>query len=90
MTIEELDAASRRLEAAGKAADDDDVSERLARVAQKLAAWADRENGPDHGQLARIENRLHSLKEDAGASLAEDIDAAHDLVREYRSGVEGV
>lgn len=90
MTRDELESASDHLESAAKVAGDDDVSERLASLSEKLATWATADRGPDHGQLARVENRLHSLKDDADAALLDDVNAAHDLVQEYRSGVEGI
>jgi hypothetical protein len=90
VTRQELETASEHLESAARASADADVSERLSRVAQKLTVWLAADSGPDHGQLARIENRLHSLRDDVDASLRDDITTAHELVREYRSGVEGV
>jgi len=64
VTRQELETASEHLESAARASADADVSERLSRVAQKLTVWLAADSGPDHGQLARIENRLHSLRDD--------------------------
>lgn len=89
MTRDELESASEHLETAARSATDD-VGERLASVAGTLTDWAVADRGPDHGQLARVESRLHALREDVSADLADDVDAAHELVQEYRSGVEGV
>jgi hypothetical protein len=51
-------------------------------------ATADR--GPDHGRLARHENKLHDLTDDVDPSVAELIDEALDAVHNYRETVDGV
>lgn len=90
MTDELLESARDRLVAASEDTSEDEVADRIGSVAEKLATWTEMDEGPDHGQLARIENRLHGLAGDAGEDVIEDIEAAHELLKEYRSGVEGV
>jgi hypothetical protein len=90
MTRENLANASDRLEAAAAATDDGDAADRLRDLAGQLDTLAERERGPDHGRLARIENALGDLSESVGADARAEIDAAHDAVVAFRETVEGV
>jgi len=90
MTREHLATASDRLESAADASDDEDAAERLRDLAGQLDSLAERERGPDHGRLARIENALGDLQESANEDAAAEIEAAHDAVIAFRETVEGV
>lgn len=90
MTRENLAEASDRLEAAATATDDDDAAKRLRDLAGQLDALAERERGPDHGRLARIENALGDLAEAVGEEASAEIEAAHEAVVAFRETVEGV
>jgi len=90
MTRENLATASDRLESAADAATDEDAAERLRDLADQLDSLAERERGPDHGRLARIENALGDLQETVGDEAAAEIEAAHDSVIAFRETVEGV
>jgi hypothetical protein len=90
MTRENLATASDRLESAADASDDEDAAERLRDLAGQLDSLAERERGPDHGRLARIENALGDLQESAGDEVAAEIEAGHDAVIAFRETVEGV
>ena len=89
MTRDELIAASQSLEAAAEGADDD-LAAKLSEQAETLATLAEREKGPDHGRLAKIEHSLRSLQESADEAGSDLIDDALDHVKAYRSTVEGV
>jgi len=86
MTREELRAASETLEAAADSLDDDHGG-RARRQAESLADLAERERGPDHGRLARIDRILTELIDATGN---EQVEAAREHVRTYRETVEGV
>ena len=90
MTRANLASASDRLEAAADRTDDEDAAERLRDLAGQLDTLAERERGPDHGRLARIENALGDLQEQAGEDAAAEIEAGHDAVIAFRETVEGV
>jgi hypothetical protein len=90
MTRENLAAASDRLEAAAEATGDDDAADRLRDLAGQLDGLAERERGPDHGRLARIENALEDLSASVGESASAEIEAAHEAVIAYRETIEGV
>jgi hypothetical protein len=64
-------------------------AERLRTQADALADHADAERGPDHGQVARHQEKLREIKANADA-VAEEIDRAYALCNEYRETVEGV
>jgi hypothetical protein len=89
MTRDELIAASESLNNAAEGADDE-LSAKLSEQADTLATLADREKGPDHGRLAKIEHSLRSLKESASDEGADLIDDALTHIKEYRKTVEGV
>ncbi|WP_226010558.1 DUF7553 family protein [Halomicrobium salinisoli] len=89
MTREELEAASDLLSSVADAAESAD-EERLETIADKLERFAEGDRGPDHGSLARIENALDDLEAEAVDDVAADVREAHEHVKEYRSGVEGV
>lgn len=89
MAREKLQAASDRLRAAAEGAPDD-LAARLDGQADRVRDLAEREHSPDHGTLARVETKLGDLKEDAPASIAEQVDAALEDIRAFRSTVEGV
>lgn len=89
MTREALATASDLLASAAQSTEGDD-SERLSELAEQLEHLSTADEGPDHGRLARIQNALHDLEESVADDPAETIAEAHEHVKEYRSGVEGV
>lgn len=89
MTRDELIAASESLNSAAEGADDD-LSANLSEQADTLATLAERETGPDHGRLAKLEHSLRSLQESASDEEADLIDDALDQIKAYRSTVDGV
>lgn len=64
-------------------------SDRLRDHAAQLAKFAERDRGPDHGTVARYQQKLKDIKEDEPAA-ADAIDEANDRLNEYRETVEGV
>lgn len=90
MTRDELARASDLLESAAESTDDEDAAERLRGLADTVDGFATADRGPDHGQLARVQNALHDLSDATSGDTVETIDDAHEHVKEYRSGVEGV
>ena len=89
MTREALATASDLLASAAQSTEGDD-GDRLSELADQLDHLSTADEGPDHGRLARIQNALHDLEESADDDAAETIAEAHEHVKEYRSGVEGV
>jgi len=90
MTRESLAEASDTLESAAEATDDSDAAERLGDLADQLDTLADRDRDPDHGRLARIENALHDLEDEADDDVAEQVQAGHESVVAFRETVDGV
>jgi hypothetical protein len=86
VTREQLQTASESLERAAGAVDEEhrDRSDSLAAATADLA---ERERGPDHGRLARIDRVLTELIE---ATDNDDVRTARSEVRSYRETVEGV
>ncbi len=89
MAREELTAASRVLDQAAETAEDPGVVERLETQAAELAALVGREQGPDHGGLARRQQILRDIKQEA-PETAELIDEANEHINGYRETLEGV
>lgn len=89
MTRDALRTASEHLESA---ADDTsgDAAERLADLADQLAALSTADRGPDHGRLARIQSALNDLSSGNAAAVANSIEAANDAINEFRSDLDGV
>jgi hypothetical protein len=85
-----LETASDLLGSAADHAASDDDAERLSDLADRVASFASGDRGPDHGQLARIENALSELSESTSDESLGAIEDAHDHLKEYRSGVDGV
>lgn len=90
MTRDALATAGELLADAAETTEDDDDSQRLSDLADQLDRLSTADEGPDHGRLARIQNALHDLESSAGEDAAATIAEAHEHVKEYRSGVEGV
>ena len=90
MSREQLRSASEHLAAAADRSTDADRTERLETIAGQLASLADADHGPDHGRMARWENALLEITEDADDEVVDEVTAAHEAIKEYRSGVEGV
>ncbi|MEF8776209.1 MAG: hypothetical protein V5A43_06865 [Haloarculaceae archaeon] len=90
MVREELQTASENLADASDATDDADVAETLADQAEQLDGLAERDQGPDHGRLARHENVLADLAASTDGDVADLIEAALAEMRAYRETVEGV
>ncbi|WEL24362.1 DUF7553 family protein [Haloferax volcanii] len=89
MTRAELERASNLLKDAAEATEGD-VQERLYEQSDQLATLATREQGPDHGRLARHMTVLHDLDEALDGDAAETVREARSEVLEYRKGVPGV
>jgi hypothetical protein len=83
------DHLTRAADAVARAADGTDT-ERAESLADTLRSLADREHGPDHGRLARIENALVELHEGATDEASAALDEAKAHVEAYREGVPGV
>jgi len=89
MSHDELIAASEALDDAAEHAAGD-RSTQLTDVAETVANLAEREPGPDHGRLARIEYTLRELKAGADEGVVGAVDDALGHIKEYRKTVEGV
>jgi len=89
MTRENLANASDLLASAANSADDD-AAERLTSLSEQLDTLADRDRGPDHGRLARIESGLDEIQADASDDVAATIEDALDAIRAFRETIEGV
>lgn len=90
MADEELQRASEHLQTAASQSNDSDLSERMQSLADKLDRLANADHGPDHGRLARFENALLEMEEGSEGEIVDEITSAHEAVKDYRSGVEGV
>jgi hypothetical protein len=90
MANEDLQRASDLLAAAAEAEADDDRRERIEDIADQLDRFASADHGPDHGRLARFENALLEIEDGASDEVVDEVTTAHEAVKEYRSGVEGV
>jgi hypothetical protein len=88
MDQETLREASEVLRDAAESTDGE-PAERLHAQADALASHADAGRGPDHGQVARHQEKLREIRADAGA-VADEVDRAYALCNEYRETVEGV
>jgi hypothetical protein len=84
-----LRAASDHLAAAGDAATGG-AAERLRELSAQLDRLADRERGPDHGRLARLQTAFDEVEDDLSGEALEAVRAANDEVVEYRRDVPGV
>lgn len=89
MPREKLSEASERLESAAEDAASE-AADRLNDLADQLDTLSERDDEPDHGRLARIQNALDDLKDGASETVREKIDAAKERIRSFREGVEGV
>lgn len=65
------------------------TGDRLREQAEQLADLATRTHGPDHGRIARVQQKLTDIEADEPAA-ADAIDEAYELLNEYRETVEGV
>lgn len=68
---------------------DSDVRQQLQDQAKALADLADQQRGPDHGRVARHQQKLRDIKREAPAA-ADAIDRANNRINEYRETIEGV
>ncbi|MGZ0746516.1 DUF7553 family protein [Haloparvum sp. AD34] len=89
MSRPELEAASDALREAADVASPA-LADDLVEKAETVADLATRNEGPDHGRLARLEHALRELAERGSADVADRVDRALDHVKEYRKTVEGV
>lgn len=89
MTREELAEAAEALERAAEGADGE-VVETLRVHAEQLDDMARRERGPDHGRLARHQQRLRDAKLSVDDDVVGLIDDANRRITEYRETLEGV
>lgn len=90
MTRDNLATASDLLATAAEETDDADATERLNSLSDQLDTLAERERGPDHGRLARIESGLDEVQTDASDDVAATIEEALDSIRAFRETIEGV
>lgn len=90
MTRDQLQDAADALRTAAQATDDGEHADRLGNIADQLDTLAEADHGPDHGRLARFENALLEVNESADDAVVEHVTTAHEHLKEYRSGVEGV
>lgn len=92
MTIDELEDASEALREAAEDTDVAELRERLERQADQLGTLAerDRDHGPDHGRIARHQEAIRSIGEDADGALDQHLATANDRLNAYRETIEGV
>lgn len=90
MVREDLRAASDHLRAAAVAANDAEHEQRLYDQSDALAELATADQGPDHGRLARVQQKLSDIAEETTEDAAGSIQDAKDSIRAYRETVEGV
>ena len=90
MTRTELQLASEHIAAAADATADDETKERLQRQAEEFEKHAEADRGPDHGRLARHENILHDVADDADEAVVTEIQTALDHIRKFRETLPGV
>jgi hypothetical protein len=90
MVRKPLQQASEILDGASETTDNQSVAERLSDQAEQFREHATADRGPDHGRLARHENALHEIIDDAEETVANEIDRAMGKIREYRETVDGV
>ncbi|WP_096389038.1 DUF7553 family protein [Halopenitus persicus] len=88
MSTEKLHDASDVLREAATAIEGP-ADERLTEQADRLATLAERDRGPDHGTVARLQQKLKDVKSD-DPDAADAVDEANALLNEYRETVEGV
>lgn len=89
MTRENLADASELLVSAADNADDD-AADRLRSLSDQLDTLADRDRGPDHGRLARIESGLDEVQTEVSDDVAATIEDALDAIHAFRETIEGV
>lgn len=85
-----LSEASELLRRASEAVDDEDTRDRLYEQSNQIATLAARDRGPDHGRLDRHMNTLGTLADELDGATSQQVADARELLREYRTGVEGV
>lgn len=90
MSQDWLRVAGDKTDRAAEQVTDDEAAERLRNLADQLRDLAERERGPDHGRLARIENILDEVESAADEAATEAIREAKAEVVRYRETVEGV
>jgi hypothetical protein len=88
MSLEKLQEAGDVLREAGESIEGAG-SERLHEQADELSKLAERDQGPDHGHVARYQQKLRDIKEDE-PDTADAVDEAIRLLNDYRETVEGV
>ncbi|AFK17770.1 hypothetical protein E6P09_03225 [Haloferax mediterranei ATCC 33500] len=89
MSRPELERASQLLKEAAEATDGE-VQEQLYDQSDQLAKLATRDQGPDHGRLARHMTTLNDLAEEVDGDVEETVREARQEVLEYRKDVPGV
>ncbi|MFC7234280.1 DUF7553 family protein [Halosegnis marinus] len=77
-------------DALDRAADGVADTDRARTLADSLRSLAERDTGPDHGRLARIENALVELRDGADDEAAAALDETKEHVEAYRENVPGV
>ncbi|USZ69759.1 hypothetical protein NGM10_16820 (plasmid) [Halorussus salilacus] len=87
---DDLREAADRLDAAGENAADDEATERLGDIAERLRSAADADRGPDHGRLARLTHDIREMEAEVDGEAVAAVGSALSHVRAYRETVEGV
>ncbi len=89
MTQSDLERASDRLERAAAAADGE-RADRLRDQAATMEKLSKADRGPDHGRLARHEQKLRSIAEGADERVVAEVDDALAAISSFRETVDGV
>lgn len=89
MVRQQLQDAAATLRDAADAAEATDAKSRLQDQADHFDSLATADRGPDHGRLARHEHILTEIAADE-PDAAPHVEDALELIRKYRSTVEGV
>lgn len=90
MSQDWLRVAGDMAERAAEEAGNDEAEERLQNLAEQLWSLADRDRGPDHGRIARIENIISEVESQVSDEAAEELERCREEVVRYRETVEGV
>ncbi|SEH68774.1 hypothetical protein SAMN05192561_1373 [Halopenitus malekzadehii] len=88
MSSQKLRDASDVLREAATAIDGN-AGDRLAEQADRLGTLADRDRGPDHGTVARHQQKLKDITADE-PTATDAVNEANDLLNAYRETIEGV
>ncbi len=88
MSTEKIRDASAVLAEASRSVEGEEA-DRLKDQAESLSSLAERDRGPDHGRIARHQQKLKDIQGDH-PSTADAVDEANALLNEYRETIDGV